>query len=312
MARLTAHGFTLDVPAGWDARIYRRPAAGEVAATDADGPPAPPGAATHAVVHVATIPMPPDIGDFGSAGLDQLGRDDAFVVVFDHGPDAVGTPLFAREGMPRLLEPGDFDPKTLQRRLPGQAGMQAFFTESDRACCLYVVLGSHANGPRIVPRVNAVLADLQIEPEVAGAQAAMPPPTVLEAITADPELTEFARLLTSAGVADQLAGAGPITVFAPTNAALQSATNLPAIERDAARLGRVVRFHVVANVIDIGSLAAQGAGASQTATTLEGHPTTVTIGTHEARVEGVLIDPQRIVAGNGSVYTIAELLEPPA
>ena len=65
-------------------------------------------------------------------------------------------------------------------------------------------------------------------------------------------------------------------------------------------------------MIDIGSLAAQGAGASQTATTLEGHPTTVTIGTHEARVEGVLIDPQRIVAGNGSVYTVAQLLEPPA
>ena len=311
MARLTAHGFTLDVPAGWDARIYRRPAAGEVAATDADGPPAPSGAATHAVMHAATIPMPTDIGDFGSSGLDRLGNDDAFIVVFDHGPDSVGQPLFAREGMPRLLEPGDFDPKTLQRRLPGQAGMQAFFTENGRACCLYVVLGSHANGRRIVPRVNAVLSDLQIEPEVAGAQAAAPPPTALEAVASDPELSGFARLLTSAGIADQLAGAGPFSVFAPTDASLQSATNLPAIEADAARLARVVRFHVVADVVDLGSLAAQGAGTTASATTLEGHPITVTIGTHEARVEGVLIDPQRIVAGNGSVYTIAGLLEPP-
>ncbi|HEX5096500.1 MAG TPA: fasciclin domain-containing protein [Acidimicrobiia bacterium] len=311
MARLTAHGFTLDVPAGWDARIYKRPAAGEVAATDTDGPPAPPGAATHAVVHVATIPMPPDMGDFGSAGLDQLGRDDAFIVVFDHGPEAVGKALFGREGMPRLLEPGDFDSKTLQRALPGQSGVQSFFTESGRACCLYVVLGAHANSRRIVPRVNAVLADLQIEPEVAGAQSATPPPTVLEAIAADPDLSEFARLLTKAGIADQLTGAGPLTVFAPTTTALRDATNLPAIEADSARLGRVVRFHVVADVVDIGPLAAQGPGASTTAATLEGHPITVTIGAHEARVENVIIDPQRIVAGNGSVYTIAGLLEPP-
>jgi len=283
-----------------------------VAATDADGPPAPPGAATHAVVHVATIPMPADIGDFGSAGLDQLGSDDAFVVVFDHGPEAVGQPLFAREGMPRLLEPGDFDARTLQRALPGQVGMQSFFTESGRACCLYVVLGSQANSRRIVPRVNAVLADVQIEPEIAAAQAATPPPTVLEAITTDPELSEFARLLTRAGVADQLAGTGPLTVFAPTDTALRSATTLPAIEADAARLGRVVRFHIVADVVDIGSLAAQGTGASTSAATLEGHSITVTIGAHLARVEGVTVDPQRIVAGNGSVYTIAGLLEPPA
>ena len=145
MTELSAHGFTLDVPPGWDAHIYRRPAAGEVAATAADGPPAPPGAATYAVVHVTTVPMPPDIGDFGSSGVDRLGPNDAFVVVFDHGHDAVGKPLFARQGMPRVLEAGDFAPNVLQRSLPGQAGMQTFFTESGRACCLYVVLGSYAN-----------------------------------------------------------------------------------------------------------------------------------------------------------------------
>jgi hypothetical protein len=163
VTRLSAHGFTVDAPAGWDARIYRRPAAGEVAATAADGPPAPPGASTYAVVHVATIPMPPDIGDFGSSAVDQLGPDDAFVVVFDHGPEAVGKPLFERHGMPRVLDAGDFAPNVLQRTLPGQAGLQAFFTESGRACCLYVVLGSYANRGRVVPRVNEVLADLEIE-----------------------------------------------------------------------------------------------------------------------------------------------------
>jgi uncharacterized surface protein with fasciclin (FAS1) repeats len=312
VARLTAHGFTLDVPAGWDARIYRRPAAGEVAAADADGPPAPAGATTHAVVHASTIPMPPDIGDFGSAGVDQLGPNDAFVVIFDHGPDAVGQSLFSREGMPRLLEPGDFDPNVLQRSLPGQSGLQAFFTESGRACCLYVVLGSHANSKRVVPRVNQVLADLQIEEEIGGTVVAVPPPTVLDAITADPDVSTFGRLLARANATtrDVLTGPGPVTVFAPTDAALAQAASLPAIERDPTRLARVLGFHIVADVVDIGQLAAQGAGA--TAATLEGHTVTVTTGQHEAHVEGVLIDPHRVVAGNGSVYIIGALLEPPS
>ena len=159
--------------------------------------------------------------------------------------------------------------------------------------------------------VNAVLADLQIEAAVSPAQAPAPPPTVVDAITADPDLSGFTRLLTKAELAGQLAGAGPFTVFAPTDTALRSATGLAAIEADPARLGRVVRFHLVAGVVDIGQLAGGGPGASTSAATLEGHDITVTVGVHEARVEGVGVDPQRIIAGNGSVYTIADLLVPP-
>jgi uncharacterized surface protein with fasciclin (FAS1) repeats len=200
----------------------------------------------------------------------------------------------------------------LQRSLPGQSGLQAFFTESGRACCLYVVLGSHANSKRVVPRVNQVLADLQIDEEIGGTAVAVPPPTVLDAITADPDVSTFARLLTRADAATRnlLTGPGPVTVFAPTDAALAQAANLSAIERDPTRLARVLGFHIVADVVDIGPLVAQGAGA--TPTSLEGHTLTVTTGQHEAHVEGALVDPHRVVAGNGSVYTIGALLEPPA
>ena len=128
-------------------------------------------------------------------------------------------------------------------------------------------------------------------------------------------MSVFAGPFAIAGCLLAIAGVAKATQPAATAgalAALRSATTLPAIEADAARLGRVVRFHIVADVVDIGSLAAQGRGASTSATTLEGHSITVTIGAHLARVEGVTVDPQRIVAGNGSVYTIAGLLEPPA
>jgi uncharacterized surface protein with fasciclin (FAS1) repeats len=316
VTRLSAHGFTLDVPAGWDARIYRRPAAGEFAATAADGPPAPAGAATYAVVHVTTVPMPPDIGDFGSSGVDRLGPDDAFVVVFDHGPDAVGRPLFQLEGMPRALDAGDFAPNVLQRSLPGQAGVQAFFTESGRACCLYVVIGSYANRGRVVPRVNEVLADLEIEPAATPTPTTSPPTTVpiapttvLIALDADATLSHFAQLVERVGLTDRLAGPGPLTVFAPSDAALRTDADLAAIERDPARLDRVVAFHVVADIVDVGQLVAQR--ASTTVGTLEGHTVTVTADANGAEIEGVAIDRQRIVAGNGSIYTIERLLQPP-
>ena len=327
MTSLSAHGFTLDVPAGWDARIYRRPGAGEVAATEADGPPAPPGAATYAVVHVSTVPMPPDIGDFGSSGVDRLGPNDAFVVVFDHGPGAVGRPLFEPRGMPRDLDAGDFSPNVLQRSLSGQAGLQAFFTESGRACCLYVVLGSYANRSRVVPRVNEVLADLEIDPvgapppstttsttspstSTTTTTAPVPPTTVLIALHTDPAVARFAQLVEQAGLDDRLSGPGPLTVFAPTDDALRSNTDLDAIERDPNRLNRVVEFHVVADVVDVGQLVAQH--ATTTVMTLEGHTVTVAAHGKGAQIENATIDPQRIVAGNGSLYTIDDLLEPPA
>ena len=59
-----------------------------------------------------------------------------------------------------------FDPATLRRGIPGQSAHQAFFQESDRAFCLYVVLGSHARRAALVPIANRVLASVRIDPPV--------------------------------------------------------------------------------------------------------------------------------------------------
>ena len=52
--------------------------------------------------------------------------------------------------------------QVVQRPLPGQSGAQYFFTEADRAFCLYVVLGSHARRRQLVPEVNLVLSTLSL------------------------------------------------------------------------------------------------------------------------------------------------------
>jgi hypothetical protein len=164
LGELRAHGVAVDVPAGWDGRISRRPEHGEVGVASADGPPAEPGFTTRPVTHVASVPLPGDMADFGSNVVEELGPEDALVVLIEYDPASAGSALFASEGVPRALDPEGFSPNTLQRSVPGQAGLQLFVSEQGRALCLYVVLGSYSRRHEIVPRVNAVLGSLQIEP----------------------------------------------------------------------------------------------------------------------------------------------------
>jgi cell division septation protein DedD len=164
MTDLAAHGIEVTLPAGWEGRVFKRPLAGEVGASAADGAPAAAGETTNAVVHVATIPLPAGTGDFASGAVDQLGRDDVLIVLFEYDPASVTQPLFAAAGLPTSLDPDDFNPNVLQRTIRGQAGVQKFFHDQDRAFCLYVVLGAFANRRRLVSLVNQVLDTMTIAP----------------------------------------------------------------------------------------------------------------------------------------------------
>ena len=91
-----------------------------------------------------------------------MNTDDMFILLFEYGPESVGTPLFSEMGLPRSARPDDFSRDALQHAVSGQSGMQRFFTENGRAFCLYVVLGSHIDRPELVTRVNAVLETVTI------------------------------------------------------------------------------------------------------------------------------------------------------
>jgi hypothetical protein len=180
MTDLAAHGIEVALPTGWEGRVFRRPAAGEVAAADADGPPAPAGETTHAVLHAATIALPPGVGDFASGAVDKLGADDILVVLFEYDPASVDTPLFEETGIPRQLRADDFSPNVMQRAIRGQAGVQRFFNEQRRAFCLYVVIGSFAHRQSLVTRVNQVLATLTIDPSDATPSTTTTSPSTTE------------------------------------------------------------------------------------------------------------------------------------
>jgi hypothetical protein len=164
MTDLAAHGIEVSLPTGWEGRVFRRPAAGDVAASAADGPPAPDGETTHAVLHASTIALPLGIGDFASGAVDKLGGTDVIVVLFEYDTASIDTPLFKSVGLPRTLAADDFSPNVMQRAIRGQAGVQKFFNDQGRAFCLYVVIGSFARRQQLVKRVNEVLATLTIEP----------------------------------------------------------------------------------------------------------------------------------------------------
>jgi hypothetical protein len=146
---VTAHGLSVAAPARWEVRIQRRAA---VAREER----------TFAVLHAATFALPERRDDFGGGVTNLMRSSDAFVTLFEYGPDAVGTPLFAHHGLPRVTA-SLFSTNRLQRPLPGQLGCQLFFTHAGRAFCLYVVAGSRASLPRIVAETNAFLANLEIQ-----------------------------------------------------------------------------------------------------------------------------------------------------
>lgn len=164
MPELAAHGIAVEVPPAWEGRIFVRPEAGAVAVQGYEGRPAPAGEQTYPLLQLATVPMPTEVGDYGSAVVETLTATDLFIVLKEFSPASATTRMFARRGMPLPLDPAEFSPSSLQRTLPGQAGLQVFFNDQGGAYCLYVVIGSFARREELAQQASAVLATVEVQP----------------------------------------------------------------------------------------------------------------------------------------------------
>ena len=160
---LDGYGISSTLPGGWEGRIMRRATPPTTPMAAAPLPDGSPDEHMHPVVHLANFALPPNRGDYGSGAVDVMGGNHALIVLFEFGPESVGTALFAPVGMPRTLEARRFSPDALQRRLPGQLGFQHFFTEAGRAFSLFVVLGGSRLAPTLCTQCSGVLAATQIE-----------------------------------------------------------------------------------------------------------------------------------------------------
>jgi hypothetical protein len=158
-ATLAGHGITVALPERWEGRLYLRdtgpvPGAQPMAYGAAEE-------SANPVLHLANFALLPGRGDYGTGAVETMAPQHVFVALVEFDADEAGQALFADRGVPRLTV-REFAPNQLQRRVAGQLGCQRFFSERDRAFCLYVVLGSERHAVSLVQEVHEVLARLDV------------------------------------------------------------------------------------------------------------------------------------------------------
>ncbi len=147
MERLAGLGLGVDLPDGWEGRIYQR--ANELVGE-------------RRALHAANFALPQARGDYGSGVTETMERNGVFVTLVEFSPENANTGLFSRQGLPTVAA-DDFTPGAMPRSVAGQAGAQYFFTLGERAFCLFVVVGSYAGRAELVPQVEDVLKTLSID-----------------------------------------------------------------------------------------------------------------------------------------------------
>lgn len=91
---------------------------------------------------------------------------------------------------------------------------------------------------------------------VAGCASFEQPQTVAQVIAADPNLSTLGGLIKEAGLSETLSGAGPFTVFAPTNEAFKAvpAKVMAELAADKGMLKNVLTYHVLPAKLEAASV----------------------------------------------------------
>lgn len=143
---------------------------------------------------------------------------------------------------------------------------------------------------------------------VSGCATVSAPVSVAETIAADPALSTLSGLIQSAGLTETLKGAGPFTVFAPTNDAFKAvpAKTMESLGKDPAALKGVLTFHVVAAkamAADVKNGKVKTVNGAELDLGKAGD--FVTIG------ENAIVTKADIAASNGVVHIVDAVLLPP-
>ena len=121
--------------------------------------------------------------------------------------------------------------------------------------------------------------------------------------------TTLVAAVKQAGLVETLKGAGPFTVFAPTNAAFDAVgkdkiDNLMKDENKE-KLAKVLTYHVVA-----GKMMAADLKDGQKLKTVEGKELKVTVKDGKVMVDGATVTTADVVSSNGVTHVIDKVLMP--
>jgi Fasciclin domain len=133
---------------------------------------------------------------------------------------------------------------------------------------------------------------------------------LIDTIDQDTKFSTFARMLKTSKAADLIAGAGPFTVFVPTNAAFEKVPSAQMStwlsQTDQTSLAKVLSYHIVPSKLFASNLEGQGPAA-----TLSGAEVTFT-DVKGLKVNGSGIQARNIEATNGMIHALDTVLTPPA
>jgi uncharacterized surface protein with fasciclin (FAS1) repeats len=133
--------------------------------------------------------------------------------------------------------------------------------------------------------------------------------TIVQTAVAAGQFTTLASLLQQTGLAETLSGAGPFTVFAPTDAAFAKVPpeTLRALAADPAKLRQVLLYHVVSGAVPAAEVV-KLTGAK----TLNGAGVTIKVTDGTVKVDGATVTATDVMASNGIIHVIDTVLIPKA
>ncbi len=130
---------------------------------------------------------------------------------------------------------------------------------------------------------------------------------IVDVAVANGSFTTLVTAVKAAGLVDTLKGAGPFTVFAPTDAAFAKvpAETLNALLADKAALASVLTYHVVAGKV----MAADVVTLSQ-ATTVQGQNVMIEVRDGKVYVDNAQVVITDVAASNGVIHVIDTVILP--
>ena len=134
------------------------------------------------------------------------------------------------------------------------------------------------------------------------------PNSIYDIVSNSPDHTTLKTAIDACALDGVLSGAGPFTLFAPTDAAfnLLPAGTITALLNDIPQLTDILKHHVVADSVMSGMLS-----NGQVVTTLLGTDITVTINSSGVFIDNAQVTVADLVADNGVVHVIDAVLLPP-
>jgi len=132
---------------------------------------------------------------------------------------------------------------------------------------------------------------------------------IVDIAASNPDFSTLVTALKAAGLVDTLKGAGPFTVFAPTNAAFAKVKNLDAVLADKALLTKILTYHVVPGKVMAKDVMTMD---GKMATTVQGGSAKISVKGGTVMVDKSKVTKTDIEASNGVIHVIDTVMVPTA